>query len=201
MKNILIIGATGTIGQATRHLLLTKTNYHLTLFARTANQLIINHDRETSISGDLNHKKELLKAMQKQDIVLVALSGYLPKYVQNIINIMQEMKVSRIIFIASMGIYNEIPDNIGASGNLKQNPYLKKYRQAADLIESSSLDYTIIRPGWFDQGTETYEITTKGEAFGGHDIAINSIADFIVKLIIHDAFGIKQNYGINRPNF
>lgn len=200
MKNVLIIGATGTIGQAIRHLLLAKTDYHLTLFARTANELTLNDDRETSISGDLNHTTELFKAMQNQDVVFIALSGDLPKYVKNIITVMQEVQVVRIIFIASMGIYNEIPANIGISGNLQHNPYLKKYRQAADLIEASSLAYTIIRPGWFDHGSETYEITTKDEPFGGHDIAINSIADFAVKLITDDSLGINQNFGINRPN-
>lgn len=36
MKNVLIIGATGTLGSAVRQKLLKESNHHLTLFARSA---------------------------------------------------------------------------------------------------------------------------------------------------------------------
>lgn len=36
MKNVLIIGATGTLGSAVRQQLLKESNDHLTLFARSA---------------------------------------------------------------------------------------------------------------------------------------------------------------------
>ena len=39
---------------------------------------------------------------------------------------------------------------------------LTKYRKAADLIEASDLDYTIIRPAWLTFKNESdYEITQK----------------------------------------
>ena len=65
---------------------------------------------------------------------------------------MKRQKVARLIFITSMGIYNEIPNSIGVGGNLEYNPVLRPYRDAADKIETTDLDYTIIRPGKFMRG-------------------------------------------------
>lgn len=73
--------------------------------------------------------------------------------------------------------YNEIPASIGASGNLRSNPVLQTYRNAADIIEASDLNYTVIRPGWFTSGPVDYEVTHKGEPFGGHNVSVASIAD------------------------
>ena len=74
---------------------------------------------------------------------------------KSIIDSMKACGVRRIIFISSMGIYNEIPPSVGG-GNLKENSMLRPYRAAADVIEGSGLDYTVIRPGWFDEGSDNY---------------------------------------------
>lgn len=41
MKNVLIIGATGTLGNAARQTLLNETDDQLTLFSRSANRIRI----------------------------------------------------------------------------------------------------------------------------------------------------------------
>jgi uncharacterized protein YbjT (DUF2867 family) len=97
-----------------------------------------------------------------------------------------------------MGIYNEIPASVGEAGNLATNPMLKTYRQAADVIETSDLNYTVIRPGWFDNGSDDYQITHKGEPFGGHDVSRRSIADLVVKLAHDNQLGSRDSLGINR---
>jgi uncharacterized protein YbjT (DUF2867 family) len=98
-----------------------------------------------------------------------------------------------------MGIYNEIPASVGASGNLASNPVLQNYRDAAGVIEASDLNYTIIRPGWFDNGNDTsYEVTKKGEPFGGHDVSRKSIADLVVRLAHDEKLGSRDSLGINR---
>jgi uncharacterized protein YbjT (DUF2867 family) len=62
------------------------------------------------------------------------------------------------------------------------------------------LDYTIIRPGWLDYSNDTnYELTKKGEPFGGHDVSRESIADLVVRLIKDPEFGKRESFGINRP--
>ncbi|MFC6313974.1 NAD(P)H-binding protein [Lapidilactobacillus achengensis] len=198
MKNILIIGATGSIGQATRERFLTTTDDRLTLFARHTAGLKIDPQRERIISGDAGDPQQLAAALEGQDVGFAALSGDLPKFARALIQAMTAASVQRLIFISSMGIYNEIPSSVGASGNLAHNPMLRPYRQAADLIEASSLAYTIIRPGWFDNGSTDYQVTHKGEPFGGHDVARTAIAAVIVAAADQDLY-LRESIGLNRP--
>ena len=197
-KRVLIIGATGSIGSKLRKTLLERTDYKLTLFSTRANRLQINPNREIAVAGNVNNQNDLSRVIQNQDVVFAALSGALGQMARSIVNAMQHSQTKRLIFISSMGIYNEIPRSIGG-GNLNENSMLKPYREAADVIEASNLDYTIIRPGWFDEGSDNYEITRKGEAFKGHDVSRQAIANLVLKLIQNNGFGIRESLGINRP--
>lgn len=200
MKNVLIIGATGTLGSAARQAILDGTDDKLTLFARSANRIRISDDsRETAISGNVMNDADLDKAMAGQDAVFAALSGNLGAYAENIVAAMDRNNVSRLIFVTSMGIYDEIPASLGASGNLSSNPVLQTYRDAADEIEASDLNYTIVRPGWFTGGPVNYEVTRKGEPFGGHDVSVSSIGDIVKKLVDDDTLYSKDSIGVNTP--
>ena len=195
-KKVLIIGATGSIGSKVRQTLLKTTNYRLTLFSSSAGNLPVTPNREVGISGNVMNKNDLMKVIPNQDAVFAALSGDLGGMARSIVDTMRACGVRRIIFISSMGIYNEIPRSVGG-GNLNENSMLRPYRAAADVIELSGLDYTIIRPGWFDNGSDNYEITRKGEMFKGHDVSRQAIANLVVKCI--NGFGIGESLGINRP--
>lgn len=196
MKKVLIIGATGTIGGVVRQTLLNETDNQLTLFARSANRLKTS-ERESVIAGDVTKDSDLDKAIAGQDVVFVALSGSLGRFAKKIVAAMDRNKVSRLLFITSMGIYDEIPASVGASGNLSSNPVLRIYREAADVVEASDLNYTLIRPGWFTGGPVDYEITKKGEPFGGHDVSINSIADFVKNAIVDNDYYAHDSVGLN----
>ncbi|MGQ5709529.1 NAD(P)H-binding protein [Lactobacillus sp. PSON] len=200
MKNVLIIGATGTLGQAATQAILENTNDYLTLFSRSADRInIADSSREKAIAGDVTSQADLDKALENQDVVFVALSGNLGRFAKSIVEAMDRNKVKRLVFITSMGIYNEIPASVGASGNLKNNPVLQTYRDAADVIENSDLDYTIVRPGWFTSGPVDYEVTRKGEPFGGHDVSVASIADLVQKLVDDNNLYARDSIGINTP--
>lgn len=200
MKKVLIIGATGTLGSAARQAILDETDDQMTLFARSANRIrISDSSREKTISGNVMNDADLDKALAGQDAVFAALSGNLGAYAKQIIAAMDRNHVSRLIFITSMEIYNEISASIGASGNLRSNPVLQTYRDAADEIEASDLNYTIVRPGWFTTGPVDYEVTRKGEPFGGHDVSVSSIADIVRKLVDDDILYAKDSIGVNTP--
>lgn len=200
MKNVLIIGATGTLGNAARQTLLNETDDQLTLFSRSANRIRISDaSREKAISGNVMSDADLDRAMAVQDAVFAALSGNLGAFAKKIVAAMDRNQVSRLVFITSMGIYNEIPASVGAGGNLRSNPVLQTYRDAADVIEASDLNYTIVRPGWFTSGPVDYEVTRKGEPFGGHDVSVSSIADLVKKLVDDDTLYAKDSIGVNTP--
>ncbi|AVH75373.1 NAD(P)H-binding protein [Weissella koreensis] len=200
MTNILIIGASGTVGGTTRRYLLDNTDDQLTLMARNTKRLgNLNVERERAISGSVNDSEALKSALEGQDVVFAALSGDLKNMAQSLVAAMDKADVKRLLFITSMGIYNEIPASVEPSGNLASNPVLQTYRDAADVIEASDLNYTIIRPGWFDNGNDTdYQLTHKGEPFGGHDVSVISIADLVMKLAHDQNLGSRDSLGINR---
>lgn len=189
MTNVLIIGATGSVGRATRRYFLENTTDQLTLMARSTRRLgQLDTDRERAIAGSVTDQATLKEA----------LSGNLAGMAKSLVTAMDQTNVKRLLFIASMGIYNEIPASVGG-GNLDENPVLQGYRDAADVIEASDLNYTVIRPGWFDNGNDTdYDLTKKGEPFGGHDVSRKSIADLVVRLAHDEQLGSRDSLGINR---
>ena len=103
---------------------------------------------------------------------------------------MGETGVKKIIFISSIGIY-DVP----------VNSLLKQYRYAADVIEASNLEYTILRPTWFTNANEVdYETTKKGEPENGSVISQKSLATLITKIIESPEEYVRENLGVNKPN-
>lgn len=199
MQNGLIIGATGSIGRAVRKMMLAQTDVHLTLYSRRANRLKLDAKRETAVAGSVLDDDQLDQTISGQDFVFVALSGDMANFATHIVASMERVNVHRLIFITTMGIYQEIPAWLGDSPEPYHNPILKSFRQAADRIEQSSLNYTIIRPGWYTNGPINYEITQKGEPFGGHNVSRQSIADYVIRLINDSTLDNQASVGINTP--
>lgn len=197
-KNILIIGATGTIGSAVTKYLFDHTGYHLTLFSRHATHQYRNSNRITVFDGNVLAPNDLIPVVRNHDFVFAALSGAVDKMATSLVQAMETTDVKRLTMISSMGIYNEIPTSIHFD-NLDHNPILVPFRKAADVIEQSTLNYTLIRPGWFTPGPVNYELTPKGTAFGGHDVSIASIVDLVYRLTTDDQLGNHASLGINTP--
>ncbi|MSD84038.1 NAD(P)H-binding protein [Lactobacillus curvatus] len=200
MKNILIIGATGSIGNAVRKMFLTTTDAQLTLFSRHADSLKVDPSRERVIAGSVTDDQILQSAVKGQDLVFVALSGNMKAFAEHIVQAMKQTQTTRLVFITTMGIYQEIPAWLGDSPEPYSNSILRPFREAADVIEESDLNYTIIRPGWYTDGPINYETTQKGEPFGGHDVSRDSIADYVVKLSKQATLDNRASVGINTAN-
>lgn len=190
MKNVIIIGASGSLAQYVIEELCKQEEVQLTLFLRKKNRLgNTNVSDATIVEGDVMDYSKLKDAINGQDIVYVNLAGNLEAMAKNIVKAMQETGVKRIIAISSIGIY-ETP--------LKS--VLQPYRKLADIIEGSNLDYTILRPDWFTNANEVdYEITRKGEPEKGTAISRKSIAAFVTGIINHPERYSRQNLGISKP--
>lgn len=192
MKNVIILGASGNIGTRVANLLAGKEDTQLTLFVRNARRL---RNQETTsskiIEGDVLNYNGLKEAIKGQNIVFAALSGDLENMAKNVVKAMEETGVKKLIFISSIGIY-ETP--------LK--PVLKPYRKAADVIEASNLDYTILRPAWFTSSNEVdYEINHKGEPERGSVISQKSLATFITEIIATPEEYIRESLGYQQTKF
>lgn len=200
MTKVLIIGASGSIGSVVADVLLKKTDAELRLGSRHPGEIqITNPSREEAIKLDVTNDQELSEALQDIDFVFAALSGRMNTYAKHLVKVMDQANVKRLAFITTMGIYQEIPSWLGESPNPYHNMILLPFRKAADTIENSDLDYTIIRPGWLDYGDETYELTKKGEPFGGHDVSRYAIGDLVARMVNDPSFGSRESLGINRP--
>jgi nucleoside-diphosphate-sugar epimerase len=139
------------------------------------------------------HLEKLEEAMVGQDVVYANLSGDLERYAENIVEAMEATNVKRLIFISSMGIYDEVPGE-------KYGSILNPYRKSAAVIEASNLDYTILRPAWFTNKDEiNYETTQKGEPFKGYEVSRKSVADLVVKLAELPESEVRSSLGVNRP--
>ena len=134
----------------------------------------------------------LRAAVRGQDVVYADLVGPMERQARAIVGAMHAEGVTRLIFISSMGIYGEVPGE-------RYRSVLDPYRDSAALIESSDLDYTILRPGWFsDDEKIDYQITQKGEPFKGHDVSLNSLSDLIVKLATSPGQYVRCSLGVSR---
>jgi uncharacterized protein YbjT (DUF2867 family) len=201
--NVLILGANGQIARHAIKMLLENKNAHLTLFLRKARKLT---KEETShvqvVEGDVLDSKKLNEAMKGQHIVYANLAGELDRQAKSIVEAMKATGVKRLIFITSLGIYDEVPGKFGKwnksqIGDMTASPY----RKAADIIEASDLEYTIIRPAWLSDNDEVdYETTEKGMAFKGTEVSRKSIAALVVKLIENPELHIRGNLGANKPD-
>lgn len=200
MANVLIIGASGSIASVVAPELLKNTDANLTLAARHPRRIrVTDPDREKTIKLNVTNDADLEAALQGIDVVFASLSGSMDEYAKHLVKAMDATGVKRLVFITTMGIYQEIPSWLGESAEPYSNGILRTYRLAADAIEASDLDYTILRPGWLDNGPANYELTKKGEPFGGHDVSRYAIADVVSKIVNDPSFGNRESYGINRP--
>lgn len=151
------------------------------------------------MAGDALEQAVLRKAMQGQNAVYCAISGeQLPQVAENLVSVMSEMKVQRLIFTAAVGIYNEIPDQMDGKDNLVNNPAQLPNRKAADIIEASKLNYTIIRPGFLRPGDPNdFVLTMKGENARGYITTIPSLVKLAVQLIDDDKI-YRENVSITK---
>ena len=191
MKNVIILGASGNIARHVIDILVTKDDINLTLFLRNKSRL---RNKDVSkcriVEGNVLNFDQLKEAITGQDIVYANLSGDLEQMAKNIVKAMHETGVKRLIFISSIGIYDT-----------PLKPVLKPYRKAADVIEASNLEYTVLRPTWFTTADEVdYETTRKGEPEKGSVISQKSLATLITRIIESPEKYVRENLGVNKPN-
>jgi uncharacterized protein YbjT (DUF2867 family) len=198
MMKIMIIGATGSIGRSVRAELLNTTDAQLKLVSRHAASLSVDATREEAVNLNVMDTAALTQALNGVDAVFAAVSGDMADMARSIVAAMTAAGVQRVVFISSMGIYDEVPASVGGS-NLSDSPVLLPYRRAADAFTESSLNYTVIRPAWFDNGSDDYEVTREGEAFGGHDVSRHAIAMLAAATLQDEHLYSKESVGINRP--
>ena len=198
MTNILILGAHGQIARVATDLLLQHSDMRLTLYLRNAWRLKLSGhaSRVRVVEGDVLDTKALEAAMAGQDVVYANLAGQLEQQARCIVKAMEKTGLKRLIFISSMGIYDEIPGEHHGS-------ILEPYCKSASIIEASGLDYTILRPAWLNDRDEIdYGTTRKGEPFKNASVVVSrkSVADLVVKLAMMPGLEIGSSLGVHKAD-
>ncbi|MBL8882714.1 MAG: SDR family oxidoreductase [Hyphomicrobium sp.] len=201
MTRVLVLGAGGQIARHVVAMLDSDAAVSLTLFARSPAKLTQTPANAKIVQGDVLDSAKLDSAVKGQDIVYANLTGEnLDAQAKGVIASMQAMGVKRLIFVLALGIYDEVPGKFGEWNNATIGEELRPFRRAADAIEASKLDYTILRPAWLtDEDEVDYELTERNARFKGTVVSRKSVADLIVKMIRSPSLHLRGNVGVNKP--
>ena len=197
-KRVLILGATGTFGTALVRNLLTQTDYQLTLVSRHASSLYQSNNRQVVVDCDAADMEELNRVITGHNVVYCAVSGEdLPLVAKNLVSVLPDK--GRLILMGAVGIYNEIPEKMDGEDNVDNNPDQIPNRDAVLLIEKSNLNYTILRPGYLQNGNEQdFVLTFKGEQAKGYISTIPSVVNLATSLITDDEKYVHQSVSITK---
>lgn len=200
MKRILILGASGTFGKALVEKLSNDEECHLTLVSRHASACYQESERCHVVDCDAMNEADLQQVMKGCDVVYCAISGDdLPVIAANTVSSMKKKGVRRLIFMGAVGIYNEIPVDMDDDDNVRNNPDQVPNRKAVDIVENSGLDYTVLRPGYLQDGDkDDFTLTFKGEQAKGYVSTIPSVVELAVRLINDDTLYLHQSVSITR---
>lgn len=185
-RKILILGATGRTGKHAIPMALEK-GYEVVALVRNPAKIVVKHDRLTIVEGLPTNIDDIRKAMEGCDVVLSLLSPLtrgeaisfrkinapriLEKSMINVVRVMNEYGVKRILILSSVGVGN----------SWKYTPWYVKvlvrltnfkvifadHNAQEDLIQTSGTNWTIARPAGLNENETigtlavTYDHTPK----------------------------------------
>lgn len=209
MTTIAVLGANGRIARIAEDMLLAHDDIELTLFIHTEDELgadIKDNPRVTVVKGDAKNPDDVLNAINGADEVYANLaatqdsSADIIPMAKAVVDMMDKAGIKRLVWISSLGIYNEVPGEFGAWNANILGDYLVNCRKAVDVVEASDLDYTIIRPAWLtDKDEVDFEITEKGELFRGTEVSRKSVASEVVELLLDPDEEVRASIGLDKP--
>ncbi|APU70522.1 NAD(P)H-binding protein [Companilactobacillus crustorum] len=205
MARVLILGANGKIARLAEHIFVDTTDSDLRLYLRNAKRLRDFADSHTlveAVEGDTTDVQTLIESMKDEDLVYANLAGSnIESQARAVVQAMHAEKKTRLVWISTLGIYDEVPGKFGEWNKKVLGDYITNYAAAAKVIEDSDLDYTIIRPAWLTDKPEVdYEVTKKGEDFKGTEVSRRSIAQIVVDIAQDPDKYSRESIGGNKPN-
>lgn len=204
-KNVAVIGATSRIALWADRMLADKDNTKLTLFVHHLGKLpedLKNNPAITVIEGDATNAADVAKAVAGQDVVYASLAGKVVDQAKVLVDEMDKAGVKRLIWTSSLGIDDEVPGEFGRWNKDYLGDYLTTYHAAAQVIQKSDLDYTVVRPGWLtDEDNTEYETTSenKNEPFKGTQVSRKAVAAYIVSVIDDPSKDVRDSIGVDQP--
>lgn len=196
MKKVVIFGAAGKTGTYITKKMMTE-DVELSVFVRNPAKFgNLDLTNVNVIQGDAMKREDVKRAMEGQEVLLCSLDSDVLTMAKNIVSLLPETSVKRIIWITGMGIHHEITGERGEMLAMlaKQMP---EYIMAADTIAASSAVTTLLRcPGIMDGDNTTYFLTKEGEQPKEHDIDRTGIAQCMADMVRDETLGVNESLGI-----
>lgn len=177
MNRVMVIGAHSPLARCTIKDFINATNASLTLFCKPPNALARLAPRCVRvIDGFVFNTALLNQALDGQDVVVAYPEGEAEAQAAAIVRSMREMGVRRLIYISWVGVFDDLASE-------RHSAVLEPHLKAAQLVEESELDFTILRPAWTTDSNEIDYVTTpKGEPFKSNIVSRTSVSALIIKL-------------------
>jgi len=164
-KRIVIFGATGGTGQELVKQALSE-GHLVTAFAKTPKKLQISHPNLSIVRGNVLNDGDVFNALDRQDVVFCNLgipasekSTLRAEGTSNIVKAMEAKGIKRFICQASLG-YGDSKAVLPWHMKYLIVPFILKnafhdHALQEAVIENSTLDWTIVRPGNLTNGKKT----------------------------------------------
>ena len=196
---LIIFGSTGSVGRLVVEQAL-QDNHLVTAFLRDPAKLTITHSNLKVIRGDVLDYQSVEKAMKNQEVVLCTLGAGSKGNVRaegtrNIIRAMENNGVKRLICQSTLGA-GDSKGNLNffwkhiMFGMLLKQAY-KDHELQENYVIQSKLDWTIVRPAAFTDGSRTGNYR---HGFGPHEKALTlkisraDVADFILNQVAQNTY-------------
>ena len=192
---ILVFGASGKTGS----LLVTEAlalGFEVIAYVRRKESITEEHPNLKIIEGQLNDKEKLKYAISGSDACISTLGGSsLTKHniqiiqgIDNIVTLMEEEKVKRLIYLSSIGAGNSrfyMPQPIRfLIADIMLRVPLADHNANESRISQSKLDWTVIRPGGLTNGPKTSNLKHGFESMkmkGNGNISRSNVAAFMLE--------------------
>lgn len=130
MTRVAVLGASGRIATHVVEQLGLREDIDLTLVLRNAARLATVPEGARVLEGDVLDRSLLTEALRDQDVVYANLSGDVADQARAIIEVMDEVGTTRLIFVTSIGILDEVPGAFGEWNRQMIGSMLTEYRKA-----------------------------------------------------------------------
>lgn len=202
MAKILVIGASKGIGLETVRTAIEQ-GHHVRAFARTATEIPIVNKRLQKFNGDVSDINHNTRAFDDIEVVVLSLGIPISKVfspvslfsqaTRAVVPIMVDKGVGRLICITGFGA----GDSRSSISPFQRLPFRMIFGNAYDdkdvqeqLVKSSGLDWTIVRPGVLTNGRATgrYKVLDEPKDWRNGLIARANVAHFVVGQIDSRSF-------------
>lgn len=203
--NILILGATGRVGQKIVENALSD-GHHVHALVRSPAQLEIKNEHLSIFQGNVVNEKDIRRAIDGCDMVISALSTdggtALSDSIHHIITTMKEKGIKRIVAIGTAGILQSRgePDKLRYETSESRRSLTraaKEHFNVYEALQSSGLDWTIVCPTYLPDGEAMghYRVEKDFLPEGGKKINVDDVANFAYAQLTDTAYN-KSRVGI-----